>query len=196
MGVEMNLFNINHYLSKVEKGKCLISEPFSLDSYFGRSIVLITQHNDKEGTIGYILNKPVGIKINELFPDFPEFPAQCLLGGPVSPETVHYLHSRIDLLPESSHITGNIYWGGDFELLKEHIENKRITPEEIRFYIGYSGWSPNQLYDEIDNKVWVVTDISTNRIMHADESTWKEMLTELGDAYSLWANAPVNPNMN
>jgi len=196
MGIEINLFNINHYLSNVEKGKCLISEPFSPDSYFGRSIVLITQHNDKDGTIGYILNKPVKIKINELFPDFPEFQAQCFLGGPVSPETVHYLHNRIDLLPESSHVIGDIYWGGNFDLLKEHIKNKKITPEEIRFYIGYSGWSPQQLYNEIDDKVWIVTDISTDKIMHANEKTWKEILTELGDAYSLWANAPVNPSMN
>jgi len=196
MGIEINLFNINHYLAKVEKGKCLISEPFSPDSYFGRSLVLITEHTEEEGTLGYILNKPVDIRINELFPDFPEFNAQCFVGGPVNPETVHYLHNRIDLLPKSTKVAENVYWGGDFDLLKKHVKAGNILPSEIRFYIGYSGWAPQQLYQEIDDKFWIVSEIAPKKIMDAHENTWKEILNEMGDSYSLWANAPVNPGMN
>ena len=196
MGININIFNINHYLAKVEKGKCLISEPFSPDSYFGRSVILITEHNEDEGSIGYILNKPVDIKINELFPDFPVFDAQCFMGGPVNPDTVHYLHNRIDLLPGSIHITDNIYWGGDFDLLKQQIEDGNITPSEISFYLGYSGWSPQQLYDEIEDKLWIASEISSDKIMRANENTWKDVLNEMGDSYSLWANAPINPGMN
>ncbi len=192
----INLFNINHYLAKVEKGKCLISEPFSPDSYFGRSLVLITEHNDTDGTLGYILNKPADISINELFPDFPDFEAQCFIGGPVNPDTVHYLHNRIDLLPKSTHVAGDIYWGGDFELLKKHIESGNIKTYEIRFYIGYSGWAPQQLFQEIEDKFWIVSEIPPKIIMKADENTWKNILNEMGDSYSLWANAPVNPGMN
>lgn len=196
MGIEINLFNINHYLAKVERGKCLISEPFTADSYFGRSLVLITEHNEDDGTIGYILNKPLDIKINDLFPDFPSFNAQCYMGGPVEPDTVHYLHNRIDLLPNSIHITDNIYWGGDFDILKLLIEDGLINESEISFYLGYSGWSPQQLYDEIEQKQWIASEISPNKIMEADENTWKDILNDMGDSYSLWANAPVNPGMN
>lgn len=196
MGIDINLFNINHYLAKVEKGKCLISEPFSPDSYFGRSIVLITEHNEGDGTIGYILNKPVDIKINDLFPDFPEFNAPCFVGGPVSPDSVHYLHNRIDLLPESNLVTKGVYWGGNFELLRTHIEDGRINEDEIRFYLGYSGWAPQQLYQEIEDKFWIVSDIESTKIMSAHENIWKEILIEMGESYSLWANAPVNPGMN
>lgn len=196
MGIDINLFNINHYLARVEKGKCLISEPFSPDSYFGRSLVLITQHNEESGTLGYILNKPIDIKINELFPDFPEFNAQCFVGGPVNPETVHYLHNRIDLFPDSEQVTANIYWGGDFELLKQHIEDGSLKPSEIRFYVGYSGWAPQQLYQEIENKYWIVSEIPAQKIMDANENTWKEVLNEMGASYALWANAPFNPGMN
>ena len=196
MGIKINIFNINHYLAKVEKGKCLISEPFSPDSYFGRSIILITEHNEDDGTIGYILNKPVDIKINELFTDFPVFNAQCFMGGPVNPDTVHYLHNRIDLLPGSIHITENIYWGGDFDLLKQQIEEGNIKPSEISFYLGYSGWSPQQLYDEIEDKLWIASEIPSDKIMEANENSWKDILNEMGDSYSLWANAPINPGMN
>lgn len=196
MGIDINLFNINHYLAKVEKGKCLISEPFSPDSYFGRSIVLITEHSEKEGTVGYIINKPVEIKIKELFPEFPDFNAPCFVGGPVNPDTVHYLHNRIDLLPASTHVANDIYWGGDFDLLKEHVEEGRISENEIRFYLGYSGWAPQQLYQEIEDKFWIVSDIDSDKIMTAHENIWKEILNEMGESYSLWANAPTNPGMN
>lgn len=196
MGIEINLFNINHYLTQIGRGKCLISEPFSPDSYFGRSVVLITEHNEKEGTLGYILNKPVDVPIHELFNDFPKFDAPCFVGGPVNPETIHYLHTRIDLLPESTHVAKNIYWGGDFDLLKDHISNGLIKPTEIRFFLGYSGWAPQQLQQEIEDKFWIVSNISPKKIMHAHENTWKELLNEMGDSYSLWANAPVNPGMN
>ena len=193
---ELNLFNINHYQAKVERGKCLISEPFSVDSFFGRSLVLITEHNNDDGTIGYILNKPIDIKIKDLLPDFPAFDAKCFIGGPVESDTVHYLHNRIDLLPNSIHVTGDVYWGGDFDLLKTIIENGQIEASQIRFYLGYSGWSPQQLYDEIDEKLWIASEIPSHRIMKTTENSWKDILNEMGESYALWANSPVNPNMN
>lgn len=192
----INLFNINHNLAKVAKGKCLISEPFSPDSYFGRSVVLITEHSSTEGTLGYILNKPVEIPIKDLLPDFPNFPAQCFVGGPVNPETVHFIHTRPDLIPNSTPVIGDIYWGNNFELLKDIIETGRILPREIRFYLGYSGWAPEQLIQEIDEKYWIVSDISAKQIMSADENSWKDILKSLGQSYELWANSPVNPGMN
>lgn len=196
MNSNLNIFNIDHNLSNLKKGKCLISEPFSPDSYFGRSVVLITEHNKKDGSIGYILNKPVKIKINELFPDFPEFGAQCYIGGPVSPETIHYIHNRIDILPESNHVFGDIYWGGDFDILKDLISSKMIHENEIKFFLGYSGWAPEQLTQEIEDKYWIVSDIEAKSILKKQPDIWKELLNKKGDAYSLWANAPANPGMN
>lgn len=196
MGINLNLFNINHNLAKLEKGKCLISEPFSPDSYFGRSVVLITEHDKKDGTLGYILNKPVEIKINELFPDFPKFNAQCYIGGPVNPDTIHYIHNRIDLLPDSVHISEDIYWGGEFELLKDLIISKSIGEDEIKFFLGYSGWAPEQLLQEIDDKYWIVSEIEPQEIMKKNRDIWKDLLNEKGESYSLWANAPSNPGMN
>ncbi len=196
MSIDINLFNINHYLAKIGPGRCLISEPFSPDSYFGRSVVLITEHSPSNGTLGYILNKPIEVPFNDLLPDFPTFAGRCYIGGPVNPETVHYLHTRPDLLPESSHVNGNVYWGGSFVILKNLIATGQILPREIKFFLGYSGWSPNQLHEEIDSKYWVVSDINARQIMEADNTTWKKLLTELGESYTLWANAPLNPAMN
>lgn len=196
MGVHIELFNINHNLTAVARGTCLISEPFSPDSFFGRSVILITEHSEEDGTVGYILNKPVEVPFNELFPDFPDFATVCYIGGPVNPESVHFIHTRPDLFPDSQHILENIFWGGNFNQVKEYIENGLIKPREIRIFLGYSGWAPRQLRQEIEDKYWVVSDIQAKTVMNADNNTWKEVLMELGDSYALWAKSPMNPGMN
>lgn len=196
MSVHIELFHINHNMAKVAKGKCLISEPFSPDSFFGRAVVLITEHDETDGTIGYILNKPIEVPFNELFPDMPPFTSLCFIGGPVNPETVHFIHTRPDLFPDSHPVLDNIYWGGNFEQLKELIKEQAIQPREIRFFLGYSGWAPHQLKQEIEDKYWVVSDIEPKTVMNADCNTWKDILLKMGDSYALWAKSPVNPGMN
>lgn len=194
--MNLDLFNINHNLSNLEKGNCLISEPFSPDSYFGRSVVLITEHKDDEGTMGYILNKPIDLKIKDLFSDYPDFDAPCYIGGPVSPDTIHYIHNRIDLLPDSLPVTDDIYWGGKFDNLKELIENKEIKANEIKFFLGYSGWSPDQILQEIEDKFWIVSEIDPNHLMKKNDNIWKDLLNEKGESYALWASSPTNPGLN
>ena len=58
--------------SKPVQGSLLISEPFLLDSYFKRAVVLLSEH-DSTGTLGFILNKPTDVKLNDAVEDFPPF---------------------------------------------------------------------------------------------------------------------------
>jgi putative transcriptional regulator len=196
MDLNINLFNINHHQAKAEKGTCLISEPFSADSYFGRSVVLLTEHDQENGSVGYIMNKPVDIQIQDLFPEFPEFAARCYVGGPVSPDTIHYLHSRPDVLPASNHVFGNIYWGGDFDRLQEQVEQGNILSRDIKFFLGYSGWAPEQLKQEMDEKFWILAKISDRKLMGKSKDIWKNTLSNMGESYKLWAEAPMNPALN
>jgi len=179
-----------------QKGKVLLSEPFLLDNYFKRSIVLITEHNEN-GTIGFVLNKPVDVNINEVVENFPKIDADVALGGPVSTNTLHYLHTLGDIIPESVHVLGNIYWGGDFEVVERLISSGNIDKGQIRFFLGYSGWSPNQLEDELAENAWVVGDISPDEVMMPmNKHFWTKTLQRMGKKYEMWANFPENPEMN
>ena len=64
MQINYDFFGTDQNLTP-HKGRILISEPFLLDNYFKRSIVLITEHSE-EGTVGFVLNKPVSLKISEV----------------------------------------------------------------------------------------------------------------------------------
>jgi len=179
-----------------QKGRILISEPFLMDNYFKRSIVLITEHND-EGTVGFVLNKPINMKVNEIMTDFPTVNAIVSLGGPVQTNTLHYLHTLGDIIPGSIKVIDNIYWGGEFTVIKRLLESKTLNNENIRFFLGYSGWQANQLDDELNDNSWVVADIKPDEIMvPMSKFFWNKTLHRLGKKFQMWANFPENPQMN
>ncbi len=190
-----DFFRIEHNNINPEQGRILISEPFSQDSYFKRSVVLLTRYN-QEGAVGFILNKPSKLKLHEVLKDFPEFDANVSVGGPVSPDTIHFLHTLGDNVPNTFHVYKNLYWGGDFETLKELIINGKLKPHQIRFFIGYSGWSPGQLDRELNKNFWIVTNTSVENIISNQPDIWKRTLQTLGGKYRIWTNYPEDPAFN
>ena len=105
-------------IQDVSVGKLLLAEPFMLDGHFKRSVVLITDHSVEMGTVGFVLNKPLRVNINNLISEFPKCAAGVFSGGPVQPDTIHYIHTAGDVLEGSQKIINGVYWGGDFEQLK------------------------------------------------------------------------------
>ena len=126
---------------ELQSGVVLLAEPFMLDRYFRRSAILLCEHNE-EGSIGFIMNRPLDLNIDGLIQDFPEFEAEVFYGGPVGNDTIHYIHNLGDLLEDSVKISSGVYWGGDFDKLKFLISSEMVQPHNIRFFMGYSGWSP------------------------------------------------------
>lgn len=191
-----NLLTIKTNNIKPEKGKLLISEPFLLDYYFKRSVILLVEHND-EGSFGVIMNKPLKTNFSEVVKDFPEFDAPLYLGGPVQNENLFFIHTLGDKIEHSNEIIEGLYWGGDIEQVKEMITLKLIEPENIRFYIGYSGWSPKQLNNELKRNSWVVSRTSSSNLMQAKpEILWDSSLKNLGEEYSIWTRFPSDPASN
>lgn len=179
-----------------QKGRILISEPFLMDNYFKRSIVLITEYS-AEGTVGFVLNKPVNMKVNEIMSDFPPIDAIVALGGPVQTNTVHYLHTLGDIIPGSIKVLDNVYWGGEFDVIKRLLESGSLHNGNIRFFLGYSGWQSNQLEDELAENAWVVSEITAQEIMSPmNKQIWNHTLNRMGKKYQMWSNFPENPQMN
>lgn len=168
----------------------LLAEPFMFDSHFKRSVILVCEDN-KEGTVGFILNKPMDMLVHELLTGFPEVDTKVYYGGPVKTDTLHYLHCRPDLLPDSQEIMDGVYWGGDFETLKMLMKHELITQADIRFYVGYSGWSAGQLRDELLTGSWIQDEGMVNHVfgaMSGREQLWHDVLKELGGSYHAIAN--------
>lgn len=176
--------------SGLKKGRVLFADPFMLDPNFKRAVVLLCEYNEK-GAIGFVMNKTTDMKINELIVDFPEFNSLVHFGGPVQTDTIHYIHNVGDLLEDSLKVVDGVYWGGDFEKLKFLISNQLIKPENIRFFLGYTGWSPGQLIDEIQIRSWLQGDMYANYLFKNPPFTlWQKALEKQGNTYSVIAQIP------
>ncbi|MEP7265545.1 MAG: YqgE/AlgH family protein [Bacteroidota bacterium] len=183
-------------LAKPTQGSLLISEPFLLDSYFKRAVVLLSEHDD-QGTLGFILNKPTDVRLNDAVEDFPEFDAPLYFGGPVETDTLFYIHTLGEKLKGAKPIVNGIWWGGDYDQLKFLIDTHQIRPEQIRFYAGYSGWEPKQLEGELKEKAWLVSNANkTFTFFDNPKVLWSQVLRSMGNEYAILANFPEDPNLN
>ncbi len=182
---------------KLQKGQLLIAEPSIIgDLSFNRSVILLADHNS-EGSVGFIINKPLKYTINDLVPDV-EANFKIYNGGPVEQDNLYFIHNIPELIPNSVEISSGIYWGGDFELTKNLINSGEIKKDNIRFFLGYTGWEAQQLENEMRSNSWILSEnLYKNKIIgKATTDFWKEKIIELGGDYLIWSNAPENPMLN
>lgn len=179
------------------RGRVLISNPLLFDFFFKRSVVLLIEHN-QDGSFGVIINKPLDVKVSDFTGSIIDITSKVFLGGPVKTEGVFFIHTIGDIIPESVKIIDGLFWGGSNEALNAYIKS---NPEEaagkIRFFMGYSGWTSNQLNEEIINRSWLVADTSLDEIMSVpDSELWKIKVEKLGKAYKPWLNMPADSSYN
>jgi len=193
---EKDLFNINN-INKIplNKGVLLVSPPLMGDGIFHKSVVLLLQHNEEEGTVGLILNKPTTFKVSDILKALPDFHEEVFFGGPVSPNHTQVLH-RLSSMPESTHIINDIYWGGNYPKIFEMLELNYIDSSDIKFYVGYAGWAPGQLEDEMEKNFWILVNAEKYDLWDRPESLWEKIITELGLDPKIATNIPDNPMYN
>ncbi len=182
---------------KPTKGVLLVAEPSIIgDVSFNRSVVLLAEHNEN-GSVGFILNKPLEYCLRDFLPEV-DSSLKVYNGGPVEQDNLYFIHRVPELIPNSIEISNGIYWGGDFNTILGMLQNNELCDSQIQFFLGYSGWSSEQLEEELEVESWVVTknDAKNDIIGGCCENFWKEKMIEFGGDYMLWSNAPENPHLN
>jgi putative transcriptional regulator len=179
------------------QGKILIAEPSVFgDQNFHRSVVILA-NTMRSDILGFIVNKPLTYSINDLMPEI-KSDFKLYYGGPLEQDNLFVIHNAGHLIPNSIKIDYNIFWGGDFEKLVALVNEGIIKKNNIRFFLGYSGWSNKQLEKEIRSNAWVLIENSYyDKILNLDpETLWKNQMLALGGKYIIWSNTPENPFQN
>jgi putative transcriptional regulator len=178
-------------------GSLLISEPFLDDPNFRRAVVLMAEHSD-EGTLGFVLNHRSQLLLKDLVPDLWQAEYPVFIGGPVEIDTIHFIHRCYDKLNSGEEIANGIYWGGNFETLKILVNNNSLAIDEVKFFLGYSGWGIDQLKEEIDANTWIVSNNFKPDVIFADdeEDLWRSVIVNLGPKYAHVSNFPIDPSLN
>jgi len=182
---------------KLQKGHLLIAEPSSTgDDSFHKSVVLLADHTE-HGSVGFIINKPLPYTIRDLVPEI-DADFKIYNGGPVEQDNLYFIHNIPEFIPNSLEISNGIYWGGDFASTRDLINKGVIHKKNIRFFLGYSGWYPNQLQNEMNTHAWIVAPNNYKNSIIGKSTTnfWKEKIMELGGDYLIWMNAPEDPTSN
>ncbi|WP_338766830.1 YqgE/AlgH family protein [Bernardetia sp. ABR2-2B] len=184
-------FNDNN---SVEAGNFLLAEPLLDDPNFDRTVILVCQHSE-EGSFGLVVNRQTEISVSEAT-DLLEIENKLFVGGPVEQNTMHFLHTMTEL-KESLIISEDIFWGGDFDNLQELALKGKITKQNCRFFVGYSGWSELQLDAELENNTWIISKVNPKiMFQHEPEQLWNAILQEMGGKYKIYSNYPTDPRLN
>ena len=190
-------FKIHSNSYEPKAGNILISEPLMNDFHFGRSVVLLIDHAETEGSLGIIINKTLNASVNQIVDEFPGFEAPVYLGGPVADNQLFFIHTLGELLPDSSPILDGLYWGGDKETLKTLINTGIANEDNMRFYLGYSGWDSGQLVSELVRNSWLIGNITAEQLFNIPEEVmWQTFVSQAGSPYEMWRRFPKNPEDN
>lgn len=197
MNTNADIFKIetNHVIPS--RGKLLISEPFLCDEIFGRSVILLVDHT-LDGSMGLVLNKPLPLHLNDVLSEFKDVEdIPIYKGGPLSTDTLFYLHTLKDVA-DSLNIGKGFYLNGDFNAIRRYILEGNEIAGKIRFFLGYSGWEHEQLHKEIEENTWLIGSADFDSLMDVRRSRelWKNALGQLGGKYEVWSRFPQIPTLN
>lgn len=177
-------------------GALLIAPPMMHDPNFRRTVVLLCEHG-AEGSFGLVLNRPLEIPLSDVLHSVTNNDLMVSIGGPVQPDTLHYVHRNGDVIPDTLPLFDDVYWGGDFEVLKALIESGQVSPRDLRFFLGYSGWSAGQLADEIERGGWILATADAASVFAPGSAQlWRTALRRIGGEYALLSNFPEDPRTN
>ena len=155
----------------------LVAKPELLDPNFSQSVVLVVFPKNA-GPVGVILNRPVPLTLNDVFPDEPRLKGRTdhlYFGGPVSVNALMFLFRRAAAPRNSFPVLDDLYLSGDGGLLDEMLS--RSDGQVHRFFMGYAGWATQQLDFEIAEGGWYVVPADLETVLKGDPKTmWRDLL--------------------
>ncbi len=164
----------------------LMAMPQVLDPFFHRSVVLLLHHED-EGSFGFIVNRPTGIKVAEILKGMDVGweggeEAVAYFGGPVQPQLGTVLFSPV--LQESSPEDTATEIAPGLALTQHIGDLSRLAespPDQFRLLLGYAGWGEGQLMEEILRNDWLTAPVSSDLIFAPNpDRVWDAALRSVG----------------
>jgi len=181
------------------KGSFLIANPVLPDPNFSRTVVLLCNHNE-EGSFGLVINRNSGLKSPEVFTSsdlLSGYEIDVFIGGPVSPSQVFYLARSPKPLSDMEEICPGVYMGMSWDTLEVVLKDLDRPNDNLRFYMGYSGWGSGQLAGEMDQRSWLTCDAQDQFVFtDAEDHIWPKVVQSLGPEYEYLLRAPVDPRNN
>lgn len=195
-----------------QRGRLLVATPSLVDPNFRRTVVYLLDHDD-QGSLGVVLNRPVPTPVLDVVPAWHEVaapPATLFSGGPVQPSAAICL----GLLGDGEPVPGeeelrDAGEDGGFRPVAGRVGTVDLqrSPSElgvaltaVRVFVGYAGWGPGQLEDELRAGAWFVVDAESGKdgdvLTPEPGGLWRAVLARQGGWLRVLARYPDDPGMN
>lgn len=180
----------------------LLATPALLDPNFAETVILLLDADD-DGVLGVVLNRPSGLAVGEVlraWADVVADPPVLFQGGPVATD------GAIAVALRRGDPTSTPGGGIGFRAVVDRlalldldtpIELVSADLDELRIFIGYSGWGAGQLQAEIDEGSWYVVPGTADDIFRADTATlWRDVLRRQPGDLAMHSTRPADPTLN
>ncbi|WP_371188377.1 YqgE/AlgH family protein [Thalassotalea maritima] len=163
----------------------LIAMPNMQDTYFHKTVTYICEHNE-QGAMGLVVNIPVRITLHELLGQIDadsriteSLTQRVLAGGPVSPDRGFVLHNTQPGWTSSMALNSEIMITTSKDILESLGTDK--APQQFLVTLGYAGWGPGQLEQEIKDNSWLITRADKQILFDTPvELRWQKAAEKLG----------------
>ena len=160
------------------RGMFLVASRRLVDPNFSESVVLLLEYGAK-GALGLIINRPTKVQLTDLLPDIEELEERAdivYLGGPVSKNHVIVLMRSVQQPREAGRVFADTYVGSSMETLKQAV-SMSLEGGTFHTYVGYAGWGPGQLDDEVSRGDWHVSPGEEAIVFdRVSEEIWPELI--------------------
>lgn len=174
------------------RGQLLVASPSLTEPNFHRTVVLVCSHDEENGALGLVLNRPAEVAVEDAAPELAylvEEDEPLFVGGPVAPERVLILAEWSDPSRAGLMVDDTLGFVGEGT---EHDGSGRS-----RVFAGHAGWAPGQLEAELEQDAWILAESEHEDVFSADpEGLWSAVLRRKGGRFELIARMPENPSMN
>jgi len=159
-------------------GKLLVASRELGDPNFAQTVILLV-HYDDEGVVGLMLNRRTDVPVSRVLAQIEAARGRSdpvYLGGPVETPTVFALLHSTDKLEGAERVFGGVYWISTKAALEKTISS-RPDPAVFHVYLGYAGWTTDQLKTEVRLGGWFIFQADHQTVFNANpDSLWHEMI--------------------
>lgn len=181
-------------------GATLIAQPFAEGCHRHRALVSIIDHLDSEGTTGVVLNRPMGMTLDQVVSGIdPESRIPVFCGGPSDQDTLFFIHTLgPDVLPGSREYAPGLYVGGDISTIRSYINSGYPVEGYVRFFAGYTFWGEGELEEQMADRQWAMDEApeASTVLSGIGDSAWYEAVRAQGEALRAWTLVPRHAFFN
>jgi putative AlgH/UPF0301 family transcriptional regulator len=173
-------------------GKLLVASRNLADPNFAKTVILLV-HSDDQGIVGLILNRRTDFALSRVLEGLPgtkDRSDRVYLGGPVEVPAVTALLQSSTKVEGADHIFGGVYLISTKTLLEQTLA-ARPDPQVFHVYLGYAGWTSDQLRKEVELGAWFIFPADTGAVFNSDPgSSWPQMIRKTEQKFA--GNVPAS----